>query len=99
MRVSHLWKQSLQILNLLSKEILKLNEQLNVQDNKDMVRNAIFLLATMGPDAAPLLIYHIDDAGDDKSIVEAIGFGLKQIIEKNKKGDESKREERMFPIN
>lgn len=82
----------------LSKEILKLNEQLNVQDNKDMVRNAIFLLATMGPDAAPLLIYHIDDAGDDKSIVEAIGFGLKQIIEKNKNGDESKREERITDV-
>lgn len=82
----------------LSKEILSLNEQLNNAKSADMKRDAIFLLATLGPDAAPLLVYHIKSAGKKSSIVDAIGFGLKQIVEKNKKGDFIEREKRVTEI-
>ena len=82
----------------LSQEIISLNKQLNTQSNPGIIRKAIFLLSTLGPDAAPLLIYQIDNAGTESSIVDAIGFGLKQIIEKNRKGDYIDRERRITEL-
>jgi len=62
----------------LSQEIIELSKQLN-DENPQIVRDAIFLLATVGPDAAPLLIYHLDNTDTTPEVVSAITTALKEI--------------------
>ena len=62
----------------LSQEIIQLSKQLN-DANPQIVRDAVFLLATVGPDAAPLLIYHLDNTDTTPEVVSAITAALKEI--------------------
>ena len=62
----------------LSQEIIQLSTQLN-NENPQIVRDAVFLLATVGPDAVPLLIYHLDNTHTTPEVVSAITTALKEI--------------------
>jgi hypothetical protein len=66
----------------LSKELIELNKQINSKQ-AELARDAIFLLSTLGPDAAFLLVYHLDDRNVDENVRASISFAIKTIIERS----------------
>jgi hypothetical protein len=68
----------------LSKEIIELNKQIN-SGQVELVRDAIYLLGSLGPDAAFLLVYHLDDVNVDETVEASISFALNRIIETSRK--------------